>query len=79
MTIRTLRLGAAALATVALAACNKATETPKTDSTSAANATPTVAPAIDSSPKVDTTAPKATVDSAKSKADSAKPAAPAKK
>ena len=80
MTIRTLRLGAAALATIALAACNKAAETPKTDSTAAANATPTVAPAIDSSVKVDTTTPRTTVDSAKPKVDSAKPApAPAKK
>jgi hypothetical protein len=65
MTIRTLRIGAAALATIALAACNKATETPKPDSTAAANATQTATTPIDSSLKIDSTAPKATVDSAK--------------
>jgi hypothetical protein len=79
MTIRTLRLGAAALATVALAACNKAAETPKVDSTAAANATQTVAPTIDSATKVDSTKPKALDDSTKPKADSAKPADAAKK
>lgn len=65
MTIRTLRLGAAAVATLALAACTKAAETPKTDSTTAANATQTVTTPIDSSVKVDSSAPKPAVDSAK--------------
>ena len=51
-------------ATVALAACNKATETPKADSTAAANATQTTMP-VDSSLKIDSTAPKPTIDSAK--------------
>jgi PBP1b-binding outer membrane lipoprotein LpoB len=64
MTIRTLRVGAAALATIALAACNKATETPKADSTAAANATQSTTP-VDSTLKIDSTAPKPTVDSAK--------------
>lgn len=64
MTSRTLRIAAAALATVALAACNKATETPKADSTAAANATQTTMP-VDSSLKIDSTAPKPTIDSAK--------------
>ena len=67
MTIRTLRLGAAAVATLALAraACTKAAEIPKTDSTAAANATQTVTTPIDSSVKVDSSAPKPAVDSAK--------------
>ena len=71
MTIRTLRLGAAALTTLALAACSKAAVTPKTDSTTAANATQTVTTPvdssvnIDSSAKKDSSAPKPAVDSAK--------------
>jgi PBP1b-binding outer membrane lipoprotein LpoB len=71
MTIRTLRLGAAAVATLALAACTKAAEPAKTDSTAAANATQTVTTPVDSSVKVDSSAkpdssaPKPAVDSAK--------------
>ena len=80
MTSRTLRFGAAVLASVALVACNKPADKPVIDSTGAANATPTVATPVDTSIKIDTAAKKATVDSAKPKADGAKPAmAPAKK
>jgi hypothetical protein len=74
MTSRTLRFGAAVLASVALVACNKPADKPVTDTTAAANATPTptVAPTVDTA-KHDSTA-------AKPKADTAKPApAPAKK
>lgn len=71
MTIRTLRLGAAALATVALAACGKSDENAvKVDSTLPANATTTVAP-TDSAAKPDSTVPVAK-DSAKPATDSAK-------
>jgi hypothetical protein len=80
MTSRTLRFGAAVLASVALVACNKPADKPVTDSTGAASATPSVGTPTDSSIKIDSTAPKATVDSAKPKVDSAKPAAaPVKK
>jgi outer membrane murein-binding lipoprotein Lpp len=65
MTIRTLRVGAAVLATIALAACNKASETPKADSTAAANATQTTTTPVDSSLKIDSSAKKPTTDSAK--------------
>ena len=65
MTSRTLRLGAAVLASVALVACNKPADKPVTDSTAAANATPTVVAPVDSSIKLDSTAPKAKVDSAR--------------
>ncbi|MCC7052833.1 MAG: hypothetical protein IT355_06160 [Gemmatimonadaceae bacterium] len=52
MTNRTLRLGAAALVTVALAACAKPADKP-TVVDSAANATQTVVPTSDSTAKVD--------------------------
>ena len=65
MTSRTLRFGAAVLASVALVACKTPADKPVTDSTAAANATPTVAAPVDSSVKIDSTAPKAKVDSAK--------------
>jgi hypothetical protein len=75
MTIRTLRISAAALATVALVACNKPANTPAVpDSSAPANATPTVSTPTDSTVKPDSTAPKAKPDSAKPIADSAKPA-----
>ena len=80
MTSRTLRFGAAILASVALVACNKPADKPVIDTTAAANATPSVGTPTDPSIKIDTAAKKVTVDSAKPKADSAKPApAPAKK
>lgn len=72
MTIRTLRLGAAALAAVALAACNKAENTPAVVDTTAPAAATTTVPVADSSVKADTTAP-AVVDSAKPATDSAAP------
>ncbi len=75
MTIRTLRLSAAALATVALVACNKPADTPAvSDSSAPANATPTVAAPTDSAVKTDSTTPQVKPDSAKPTADSAKPA-----
>jgi hypothetical protein len=76
MTSRTLRLSATLLASLALVACNTPADKPATDSTAAANATPTVATPVDSSAKIDSTAPKATVDSTKLPTDSAKPAKP---
>jgi hypothetical protein len=86
MTMRFLRLGAAALATVALAACNKPADQPVIDSTNPANATQSMpATPVDSSVKPDSVAPKALIDSAKPMptTDSAKPttapAAPATK
>ena len=75
MNIRTLRISAAAFATVALVACNKPANTPAVpDSAAPANATPTVATPTDSTVKTDTTAPKSLPDSAKPATDSAKPA-----
>ena len=68
MTIRTPRLGAALLATIALAACAKPSDKPVTDTTAAAHATPTVVAPTDS------TAPKPSVDSARPATDSTKPA-----
>ena len=65
MTSRTLRFGAAVLASVALVACNKPADKPVTDSTAAANATPTVVAPVDSAIKLDSTASKAKADSAK--------------
>jgi hypothetical protein len=72
MNIRTLRLGAAALATVALAACNKAESTPAVVDTTAPAAAPATVMPVDSSATIDTTAP-AVVDSAKPATDSATP------
>jgi hypothetical protein len=86
MTMRSLRLGAAALATVALAACNKPADKPVIDSTNPANATQSMpATPVDSTVKPDSIAPKPATDSAKpmTTTDSAKPmpapAAPATK
>ncbi|MBC7840836.1 MAG: hypothetical protein H7099_00895 [Gemmatimonadaceae bacterium] len=57
MTIRPLRFGAAALVTLALAACTSAAEKAKVDSTAAAaNATQTVTTPVDSSIKIDSSA-----------------------
>jgi hypothetical protein len=67
MNFRSMRLGAAALVTVAFAACSKPADTPAVID-SAANATQTVAPAIDSAAKVDSA-----VKPAVTKPDSAKP------
>ena len=66
MTNRSLRLGAAALATVAFAACNKPADTPVTDSTNPAAATQSVpaVPTTDSVTKVDSAARKPAMDSA---------------
>lgn len=72
MTIRTLRLGAAALATVALAACNKAGNTPAVVDTTAPAAAQTTVMPVDSTAPIDTAAP-AVVDSAKPTADMAAP------
>ncbi len=78
MNIRSLRLGAAALATVALAACNKPADAPVTDSANAANATQSMpATPTDSMVKPDSVAIKPMIDSAKPTTDSAKPIAPA--
>ncbi len=70
MNIRSMRLSAAALATIALAACTKPADKPAvTDSTAPANATPTV---VDSSVKADSVAPKPVTDSARPAVDSAR-------
>jgi hypothetical protein len=59
----------AAVAALALAACNKpADDTVKVDSAAPANATPTVVP-TDSVAKTDSAAPTTTTDSAKPTAD----------
>jgi outer membrane murein-binding lipoprotein Lpp len=68
MTIRTLALGAAVLASVSLTACSKPAETTVIDSTPAANATQST-----DSIKADSAAMKPATDSAKPAADSAKP------
>ena len=68
MTIRTPRVGAALLATIALVACNNPADKPVTDTATAAHATPTVVAPTDS------TAPNPAVDSGKPAADSTKPA-----
>ncbi len=72
MTIRTARLGAALLAATALVACAKPADKPVTDTTAAANATPTIVAPIDSATAATAAQPKP--DSAKPSSDSAKPA-----
>ncbi len=78
MTIRTARLGAALFATIALVACAKPADKPLTDTTAAANATPTVATPTVATPTDSATAANAAQlksDSTKPTADSTKPAA----
>ena len=73
MTIRTARLGTALFATIALVACAKPADKPVTDTTAAANATPTVVAPTDSATAATAAQPKP--DSAKPTTDSTKPAA----
>ncbi len=73
MTIRPSRFGATLFASIALVACTKAADKPVTDSTAAANATPTVVSPTDSAAPAHVVPPKG--DSTKPAADTTTPAA----